>query len=577
MGMGTPCARAGVLFDSSAAYPVSSAMGSVVTSGDFNGDGRRDIVSVARFNPAVPVSVLLGQGDGSFRRVDSVAAGGVSIAAGDLDRDGKLDVVLPGSTSLVTILFGKGDGTFESPVGIGGGGSGGISTSSIVVGQLGGADPGLDIALVSSGGLQVLLGKGDGTFSGPATYPGWSAGELVIADFTGDQHNDVALTRAVNYPAGEIAVLPGSATGALGAAITTPTDAPLGSPVATDDDGDGVLDIVAVERAMFSNNATLYYGAGDGTFEDPLSLDLGSPPLSVSVGDFDRDGEPDYAAETYAGDLFVLLATGDVAAAELSPVAADAPISATVADLNGDRADDVASATWSGKVIVSRNAPGADVKPSSVAFAPQTAGTAAVAQTITVTNTGIPDLTIAAVSVDAADFSAGGTCRGATVPAGGSCNVTVGFAPATPGGRRATLTIAGDQAGGAVRIPLSGTGVAPVSGAARPDTTPPRLAFKARRDLRVTLSCSEACHFDISAKIDARTARRLRLAKKALVFARSRGNLPPGVSTTVRLRLSRKVSRAFAKQRAVLVTVAATASDAAGNRTTSRVRIRLSH
>jgi len=575
MGMGTPCARAGVQFDSSAAYPVSSSMGSVVTSGDFNGDGRRDIVSVARFNPAAPVSVLLSQGDGSFRRVDGVAAGALSIAAADLNGDGRLDVALPGGSGVATILFGKGDGTFEPPVGVGGGGTGGTTASSIAVGQLGGTDPGLDIALTDSNGLQVLLGKGDGTFSGPSTYPGWFPAELAIGDFTGDQHNDVALTRAVNYPAGEIVVLPGSAAGTLGAAITTPTDYPLGSPAVTDDDGDGVLDLVAVERAMFSHNAALYYGAGDGTFEDPVTADLGSSPSSVSVGDFDRDGAPDYAAETYLGDLFVLLATGEFAAAEISPVVADTPISATVADLNGDRADDIATATWSGKVIVSRNAPGAEVKPASLSFAPQTVGTAAAAQTLTVTNTGIPDLRIGAVSVDAAGFSAGGTCRGAVVPAGGSCTVSVGFTPAAQGARGATLTIAGDQAGGPTRIPLSGTGVAPGSGAATRDTTPPRLTLKARRDLRVTLSCSETCHFDVSATIDARTARRLRLSKKPLVVARSRGNLPPGVSTTVRLRLSRKASRAFAKQRAVVVTVAATASDAAGNRTSSRVRIRL--
>jgi hypothetical protein len=589
--LGAPAARAGVLFDSSGVYPVSSAMGAVVVSGDFNRDGKPDLASAARYDVNAPVSVLLGNGDGTFEKTTTGVAGGLSIATGDLDGDGRLDLAVAGFTSIATVFFGNGDGTFDPPVRVGAS-SGGApgATWSIAIGQLGGAGAGLDIAATNADGLQVLFGKGDGTFAAPATYPAAGAAELVVGDFTEDGHDDIALTRATGATTGAIDVLPGSASGTLGAPIATSVDEALSSPVVTDDDGDGLLDIVAVNRAMFSSGVTLYYGTGEGTFESPLKADLETSPTTLGVGDFDKDGKPDIAAETFAGDLIAWLATGVFAESAYTQQLGDGSVGMVVADLNGDRADDVVTATYTGKVIVSRNAPGVLANPASLAFASQAVGAAAAAQAVTVTNTGIPDLALRSVSVEGAaagDFSVGGSCQGAVLAAGAACSIVTGFLPRSGGARAATLVISGNQAGGPTRLALTGTGTATATqpSPAR-DTHPPkltlsvgrtRLATVLRRGLTLSIACSEACSFKAAGTIDARTARRLRLSRASRPFTvgRGQGTAAAGRSATVRLRLNRKTVRALRNQRAIVVTVTLTAVDGAGNQATAQRKVRL--
>ncbi len=581
-----PAARAGVVFDSSSVYPVSSAMGALVAGGDFNGDGTIDFASVPRYASG-PISVLLGRGDGTFQKTASAAASGLSVAAADLNGDGKLDLALPGFSRVVTILFGRGDGTFDPPVGIGTHSGGDSGIMSIAIAQLGGADPGLDIALTNSSGLVVLLGKGDGTFAAPVIYPGWAGGELVAGDFTDDGHQDIALPRSTGGDT-NIAVLPGSASGALGAAIETSIDQPFGSPVAFDADGDGELDIVGADTSYRGTTATLYFGVGDGTFEDPLTADIGGLPGQIGIGDFDRDGEPDVAVNAFDASLVVLLAAGGFAESELSRSTQDAPMGMAVADVNGDRADDIVTSTYSGKLIVSRNAPNVHADPASLSYAPRAVGSAAAAQTITVTNTGIPDLRIGSVSVEgsaASDFTAGGTCQGAVLAAGAACSIAVGFTPSAAGARAATLAIAGDQAGAPTRLALTGTGTA-VASTPRRDTTPPALSLKVRREglaavlrhgLRLTVGCSEACKVDTSATMDARTARRLHLShsRTPFVAGRSKGSVPAARSRTLTVKIGQKAARALKKVRAITLTVTVTARDAAGNRASRKETLRL--
>src|SRR5258706_2719560 len=80
-----------------------------VAVGDLNGDRTPDLV-VANYNT---VSVLLGNGDGTFGAKTDLAIGGVatSVAIADLNADGKLDLAVTGSGS-VSVLLGNGDGTF---------------------------------------------------------------------------------------------------------------------------------------------------------------------------------------------------------------------------------------------------------------------------------------------------------------------------------------------------------------------------------------------------------------------------------------------------------------------------------
>src|SRR5207244_2072158 len=138
------------------------------------------------------VAVLLGDGDGIFHSAVTYSAGSgaMAISVEDFNGDGQLDLVMAdqgddyGNGSNVSVLLGNGDGTFQAAVNY----AAGNYPWSITVGDFNGAGR-LDLAVVNQNDndVSVLLGNGDGTFQ-PAmnyavgSYPHW----VVVGDFNGD-------------------------------------------------------------------------------------------------------------------------------------------------------------------------------------------------------------------------------------------------------------------------------------------------------------------------------------------------------------------------------------------------------
>ena len=362
--------------------------------GDVNGDGKQDLV-VANFEGNT-VGVLLGSGDGTFlpQRTFPASSTPVSnptgVALADLNGDGRLDLVvtnfsatLSGSTirGSVSVLLGNGDGSFHAPETY----EADSNPSSVAVVDVNG-DGVPDLLVTNQYGydVSVLLGNGDGTFRddpaylakhtfgvgyGPAsvaaTYLGRD-GKLHPIDFNGDGKPDLVVanqgTKA--YPSSTVTVLLGNKDGTF---YPDPFSGPMLPPdtflvgtkpvsvVVADVDGDGKLDLVVASEgdgSPTSGGVTVLLGDGHGNFQDDAAylaghtFDPGVQPLGVTVADFNSDGIPDIAATNQLSNaLDVLIGKGDGTFSPGAFLNAGAePFAVAAADLNGDGRPDLVAA-----------------------------------------------------------------------------------------------------------------------------------------------------------------------------------------------------------------------------------------
>src|SRR5207245_2738785 len=192
-----------------------------VAAGDFNGDGGPDL-AVANSGSS-NVSVLLGNGDGTFQAARTFAAGTTpaSVAVGDVNGDGRPDLAVANSGSIygaynnVLVLLGNGDGTFQAARTFAAGGG----PLSVAVGDVNGdGRPDLAVANYSSNTVSVLLGNGDGTFQAAQTFAAGSRpSSVAVGDVNGDGRPDLAVA---NYSSNNASVLLGNGGGTYEAAQT---------------------------------------------------------------------------------------------------------------------------------------------------------------------------------------------------------------------------------------------------------------------------------------------------------------------------------------------------------------------
>ncbi|MBD3423088.1 MAG: T9SS type A sorting domain-containing protein, partial [Candidatus Latescibacteria bacterium] len=170
---------------------------------DLDGDGDIDLAVANAYSDNV--SILLGNGDGTFTSAVNYGAGGApqAVAVADLDGDGGLDLAVVNATSNnVSVLLGNGDGTFGSAVNYGTG----VDPRSVAPTDLDG-DGDIDLAVANaySDNVSILLGNGDGTFTSAVNYAVGNEPQFVAAaDLDGDGDNDLAVP---NYNSYKVSIL----------------------------------------------------------------------------------------------------------------------------------------------------------------------------------------------------------------------------------------------------------------------------------------------------------------------------------------------------------------------------------
>jgi hypothetical protein len=390
-----------------------------VAVGDVNNDGRLDLVT-ANFS-GHSVSVLLGNGDGTFQPATDIPVGSGQfagtnyVAVDDFNRDGKRDIVAVNENDgSISLLLGNGNGTFQAPITTLVG-SGPTSNPWVVVTGDINRDGNADIIVSNEGddAVSVLLGNGDGTFQTLHTYAaGATPGPMAIGDLNGDGEPDLVVGQEYSD---QVFVLLGAGAGTFAAPSSVAAGTGVVSVALADLDHDGKLDLVTANSN--SNTASVLLGNGDGTFQTAQSYTIGSNPTSIKVADVNGDGLGDLIVGVQSDyRVSILLGNGNgsfqtaVSYAMGSAGTLPGPWDLAVGDLNGDGRIDIAGAVQETSVV------------SVLLNGAQTTSHTQAGEIVTL-DTIAPTLTVTGIAPDTGSSSADGLTATAAVTVSGTIDV----------------------------------------------------------------------------------------------------------------------------------------------------------
>jgi len=323
-----------------------------VVVADLNGDTKNDLVTANA--GADTMSVLLGNGDGTFQAAVSYATGTEpkSVVLGDINGDTQLDAVTSNQGSNnVSVLLGNGDGTFLPKTDFAACAGAHESTLALL-----NADANVDIACAGWGAAQagVLLSNGDGTFQPMTSFAVGTAPHSIVAGlFNADANLDLA---TANNGSANVSVLLGNGNGTFQAAVNYAAGSGPHSLRSADLDADGDLDLVTANNT--SNDASVLLGNGTGTFQPAVNYATGTTPKGVTIADMNGDAKLDILTANINGNYPALISPGGDSISLLlgngngtfQPktdfLTGQGPFAVAAGLLNADANMDVATANW---------------------------------------------------------------------------------------------------------------------------------------------------------------------------------------------------------------------------------------
>lgn len=372
-----------------------------VITGDFNRDGKPDLAVVN--SGSNDISILLGNGDGSFQKAVNypVDVSPVAIGAADLNGDGNLDLVVANSGSNdVSVLMGIGTGSFQTAVNYPAGGS---PLALSLVELNGDSKPDLVMTLgVAATSYSVLLGNGDGTFGvptfqGPYQLQNWTAtasngGATSITPSSGPA-SSASFAYNINLGGGGVsfrtwtfqttaagngpisfqwhytgfhaffavrALFQAFAGSAAGNSVITLYNPPQQNCCSTpsagfDVQGTATINVnqgfpfgFIVGGSNFDSNSQLNGTLTISNFSapsapNPVNVFGAAGPAAIASGDFNGDGKADIAiANSLSSNVSALLGNGDGTFVSLGNFAAGTnPMGLAIANFNGDSFADI--------------------------------------------------------------------------------------------------------------------------------------------------------------------------------------------------------------------------------------------
>ncbi|HEV2382476.1 MAG TPA: choice-of-anchor D domain-containing protein [Terriglobia bacterium] len=438
---------------------------STVSTADFNGDGLLDLAGVDISYSAV--DILFGNGDGTFGSAVkySTASQAYNLFVGDFNGDGKPDVLAVTNTGTASLLLGNGDGTFQNHVDY----SLGTSGSVQAIGDFN-RDGKLDFVTAGFGQdvvsvfLQTAaqlsptsLTFGDqsiGTTSPPQTVTLTNVGNSTMTisgvAVTGTNSGDFAQTNTcgTNLVAGascaiSVTFTP-TVTGTRAASLSV-TDSAVGSPQTVSLTGTGTQATVTLSPTSLTFGVILVKSS---TQPKPVTLtNTGNGSLAITnlstTGDF---------SQTNTCGSSVAAGTSCIINVTFKPTATGTRTGTLSITDNAPGSPQTVALTGTGTVV--------KLSAASINFGSQKVGTTSPPVPVALGNAGTTPLGISSIKIggaDPEDFAETNNC-GQSLEAGKSCTITVRFTPTATGTRSAWLGISDNGGGSPQRVALSGDG-----------------------------------------------------------------------------------------------------------------------